>query len=90
MPLPVADPAVPVELGGLVYRQRTDGELVTAIINPSYRLAPGHAREAIASGRLSRMGDLNDELTVRELADLVAFLQSTYVVTRPPAGPYGH
>jgi L-cysteine S-thiosulfotransferase len=90
MPAPVADPPVRVELGGLVYQPRTDGELVTSIIHPSYRLAPGHAAGAITSGRLSRMGDVNDQLTVRELADLVAFLQASYVVTTPPAPPYGH
>jgi mono/diheme cytochrome c family protein len=90
LPTPVADPPVPVELGGLVYQARTDGELVSAIINPSYRLAPGYARETITNGRLSRMGDVNDELSVRELADLVAFLHSTYVVTPAPIEPYGH
>jgi hypothetical protein len=63
---------------------------VSAIINPSYRLAPGYARETITNGRLSRMGDVNDELSVRELADLVAFLHSTYVVTPAPIEPYGH
>jgi mono/diheme cytochrome c family protein len=90
MPSPVADPPVPVELGGLIYQARTDGELVSAIINPSYRLPHGYARETITSGKLSRMGDVNDELSVRELADLVAFLQSTYVVTPAPVEPYGH
>ena len=81
---PVADPAVPVVLGGKVSRMRTDGELVTAIVDPSHKLAPGYPPEAVRTGDRSRMGEFGDAMTVRELIDVVAFLQSRYEVVPPP------
>jgi len=78
LPGPVADPPVPVALGGTVDYQPTDGRFVTSIINPSHKLAPGHPRERIESGGISRMADYSDVMTVRQLVDLVAFLQSRY------------
>lgn len=80
---PVAQPPVPVKLGGQVYTPPTDGVLATAILHPSYRLAGPH--EAVVSGRLSRMGDFTDTMTLREMIDLVAFLQTTYEEVPPPA-----
>jgi hypothetical protein len=72
-------------LGGRVAYQKTDGELVTSIVDPSYRLAVGYSREAIQSGKVSRMADLSDVMTVRQLVDIVAFLHSRYEV-EPPRG----
>jgi hypothetical protein len=83
-PAPVASPPVPVVLGGEIPQPRTDGELVAAIIDPSHKLAPGYKKESVKGGDLSRMGDFSDALTVRELVDLVAFLQSRYKVVAPP------
>jgi hypothetical protein len=82
-PGPTADPAVPVELGGVVPAIKTDGELVTAIINPSHRLTGGRDNRLVVSGGLSRMGDFTEAMTVRQLVDLVAFLQSRYDVQPP-------
>jgi sulfur-oxidizing protein SoxX len=84
LPPPVANPPVPVVLGGETTRIRTGGELVTAIVYPFRALAVGYPREAVASGRLSRMGNFNDSLSVQELVDVVAFLQAHYVVVNPP------
>jgi mono/diheme cytochrome c family protein len=70
-------------LGGPVPYQRTDGELVTAIINPSHTLAVGYRREAVSFGGKSRMRDYNDTLTPRQLADLVAYLHTRYEVVVP-------
>jgi hypothetical protein len=84
LPAPIAAHAVPVRLGGVVPAYRTDGELVTAIINPSHRLTGGYDERLVSSGGLSRMGDFSEALTVRQLVDIVAFLQSTYEV-QPPA-----
>jgi hypothetical protein len=80
----VAQPSVPVVLGGKVHYARTDGELAGAIVHPSYRLAVGYEREAVTSGGLSRMGDFTEAMTVRELIDLVAFLQSRHEIVNPP------
>ena len=87
MPAPVVEPAVTVELGGKVPVPRTDGELLAAIVDPSHRLAPGYERHQVASGKLSRMGDFGASLSVSELIDLVAFVQSRYVV-EPPVNAY--
>jgi L-cysteine S-thiosulfotransferase len=77
---------VPVMLGGKFAYHRTDGELVTAIINSSHRLARGYPRELVERDGKSRMRDYSDTLTVRELVDLVAFLQTTYTwaIAEPP------
>lgn len=75
-----------VTLGGEVGRVKTYGELVTSIINPSHRLAPGYPAEEISAGGVSLMSlaYLNEVMTVQQLTDLVAFLQTRYDV-RPPA-----
>ena len=78
--LPVAEQPgqVLVHLGGKVGRIKTYGELVTSIINPSHRLAKGYAEANVAREGKSNMTVYNDVMTVRELTDLVAFLQSHY------------
>ena len=79
-PAPVATPPVPVVLGGKVKQMPSRLDLANSIINPSHEFAPGYKDELIKSGKLSRMGDYSDVLTVRQLSDLVAFLQSRYTV----------
>ncbi len=71
-----------VRLGGEVSRIGTYGELVTSIINPSHRLAKGHATEDISDEGKSLMTNYNDVLTVQQLIDLTAFLQSRYVLRK--------
>jgi hypothetical protein len=83
LPPPVADPPVPVVLGGAVDYQPTDGRFVTSIINPSHKLASGYPEELLRSGSESRMADYSDVMTVRKLVDLVAFLHSRYEYTAP-------
>jgi sulfur-oxidizing protein SoxX len=73
-----AEAELSVGLGGEVPRIKTYGELVTSIINPSHRLARGYPEEAIAEGEESKMRNYNDVMTVTQLIDLVAFLQSKY------------
>jgi hypothetical protein len=85
LPKPVADPAVPVALGGPTARIRTDGELVTSILDPSHRIAPG-PQPLLVSGSRSRMGDFGEAMTGQQLVDLVAYLQSEYVFVQP--GPH--
>ena len=79
----------PIHLGGKVTRIKTYGELVTSIINPSHRLAPGYATEQISSAEgESRMRNYNEVMTVDELIHLVAFLQSKYQIYVPPPTDY--
>lgn len=83
LPKPTVQPVVPVVLGGMVGARLTDAYLTTSIINPSYDLAPGDKAQ-MTSGGQSRMPHYADKMTVRQLADIVAFLQSRYFVPRLP------
>lgn len=68
-----------VKLGGEVSRINTYGELVTSIINPSHKLASRYKPDQVANEEgESLMENYNDVMTVTELIDLVAFLQSNY------------
>ena len=72
-----------VELGGAVTRVKTYGELVTAIINPSHKLADGYAKDLVSEDGKSKMYVYNGFMTVQELTDLVMFLQPHYDVVPP-------
>ena len=74
----VPDGPVEVHLGGKVIHVRSYGELVTAIINPSHDLAKGYDESQVSKDGKSLMADYNAVMTVQQLIDLVAFLQSTY------------
>jgi len=69
---------ISVKLGGEVSSIKTYGELVTSVINPSHRLAKGYPLEEIQSNGVSKMRNYNDTMTVDQLINLVAFLQSKY------------
>ncbi len=87
LPPVTQDLAKPVALGGDVFRGVTDGYLVTSIIHPSYRLARGYSRKQIAMDEgVSRMPNHGNSMTVHQMIDLVAFLQSRYTVV-PPRQP---
>jgi mono/diheme cytochrome c family protein len=82
--------AASVRLGGETTIVRSYGELVTAIINPSHKIAVGSdpAQVAPEGQSLMEVAALNERMTVRQLTDLVAFLQTTYEVVPPPYNPY--
>jgi hypothetical protein len=73
-----------IPLGGEVYEARTDGYLVTSVIHPSHRLAHVSRTAPAIPEDLSHMPDYTREMTVRQLVDLVAFMQSTYEIVNPP------
>jgi len=77
-----------VVLGGEVRQVKTYGALVTSIINPSHSLAPGYPKELITKDNQSAMTNFNDTMTVRQLIDLVAFLQSRYELVLPEPATY--
>ena len=56
---------------------------MTAIINPSHKLADGYARELVAEDDESKMYVYNGYMTVQELIDIVMFLQPYYEVIVP-------
>jgi hypothetical protein len=73
-----------VDLGGKVSSVKTYGELVTAIINPSHKLAAGYPVDDVSSNGTSRMPVYNRFMTVQELIDIVMYLQPHYEVFVPP------
>lgn len=75
-----------VMLGGQTARIRTYEDLLTSIANPSHRLARGYPPEAVAVDGVALMSliRLNEVMTVQQLVDLAAFLQSEYEVVPPP------
>lgn len=78
--------ATRVKLGGQTARVKTYGDLVTSIANPSHRLARGYPAEAVAVDGVPLMSliRLNEVMTVQQLVDLAAFLQSEHDVESPP------
>lgn len=83
MARPTATPEVDVVLGGLAMREPTDGELLTAILNPPHELYPGGEQERITMDGSSRMANYNEVITAQQLIDLVAFLHARYETARP-------
>jgi hypothetical protein len=82
-----------VTLGGETVRVKSYGELVTAIINPSHRIAPGYPLSQVTTPdgqSLMTLAYLNDVMTVQQLIDLVAFLQASYQVMPPLVSPYSY
>ena len=70
--------AISVTIGGETTRIKTYGELVTSVINPSHRVARRKSGDMADDGGESKMVTFNDVMTVTELIDLVAFVQSQY------------
>lgn len=87
VPAPTVQPPVSVVLGGVLDYPMTDGYLVTSIINPKFRQAR-HPRKPNATGPESGMPHFDEQMSVRQLADIVAFLQSRYGVRRIPVQSY--
>jgi len=83
LPKPTVQPPVPVVLGGAIDVRLSDAYLVTSIIYPNFDLAP-YPRGQITSNGESRMPHHFDQMTVRQLTDVVAFLQASYFVQKTP------
>lgn len=79
---------VSVELGGKVYKVKNYGELVTSVINPSHSIARHGDQELVQADGSSMMANYNSTMTVQQVIDLVAFLQSRYVLLEPEYYPY--
>ena len=70
-------------LGGDVTTQKTYGDLVTSVINPSHKIAKRYKQVTATEEGFSKMKNYNEIMTVQELIDLVTFLQSEYNVKVP-------
>ena len=73
--------AISVTLGGETSHIKTYGELVTSVINPSHRVSRRQSADMATLSGESRMINLNDVMTVTQLIDLVAFVQSSYTLS---------
>lgn len=81
-----------IHLGGEVSQIKTYGELVTSVINPSHKISknvdPATATLADGSSKMETYA-LNYKMTVQELIDIIAFLQSEYELVVPESNyPY--
>lgn len=74
------EPPVSVRLGGETTRIKSYGELVTSIINPSHRVARRGDASMVDERGESKMVSYNDVMSVTQLIDLVAFVQSSYTL----------
>jgi len=81
LPAPSVQPAVPVKLGGVVERRLSDAYIVTALLDPSYQLAPYDKTQITSEGK-SRMPCYAGKMTTQQMIDVVAFLQSRYALRR--------
>jgi len=80
-----AQSASPVMLGGDVVHRFSDGYLVTSMIHPNHQLA-AYPNAQITDNGVSRMPSYADRMTVRQMIDIVAFLQANYQErTTPPS-----
>lgn len=80
---------VQFSLGGEVYRVKTYGQLVTAIINPSHIVSPQYKAQMQSSGQ-PPMPDLTKTMTVRQMIDVVAFLHAHYTKVYPNYSDYSY
>jgi hypothetical protein len=81
--------SIRVALGGHTPRIETYGDIITAIVNPSHRLARSY-RAVAGRDRPSPMAAefLNDVMTTQQLVDVAAFLRNEYEYVPPPPPPY--
>ncbi len=80
--------SVHVTLGGKVTRIKTYADLVTSIINPNHKLSRGPDPGTMTEAGESRMRDYNSVMSVQELIDLVAYLESKYEIWVPDYEQY--
>lgn len=75
---------VMLELGGETEYIKSYAELVTSIINPNHEISERYREQQARGGALPVMSPMPmphiDTMTVRQLIDLVAFLDSRYVL----------
>ena len=81
-----------INLGGEISQVKSYGELVASIISPQHVVSPKYL--AILSDEEKKgevespMPVFNDEMNVRQLINLVAFLHSRYRLIEPQADDY--
>lgn len=83
LPPPTQPPEKIVVLGGEVAQVRTYGRLMTAIIHPSQSISEKMIARPEKQSKESPMPSVNEIMTVEQLINLIAFLQSQYRELQP-------
>lgn len=83
------DQIMNVPIGGTKTRIASYGELVTSIINPSHKVSDQYKVTPMTEDAESMMRNYNSIMTVDELIDIVAFVQSRYVLKPYTQSKYG-
>lgn len=83
LPKFAGDSPIAMELGGEAHKVQTHGQLVSSIINPDHVISKIYLDKIPKEQRPdakkdSPMPGANDTMTVSQLIDIVAFLQSHY------------
>lgn len=85
LPEPEMPRDIHVVLGGETIRVKTYGQLVSSIIYPNHIIQPQYRKDYVDRDGNSEMPDMTEHMTVKQMVDLVTYLQSTYKVTPPPS-----
>ena len=88
LPAPEELGPVMIALGGKVSRVKSYSELVPSVINPSHRLARNPFKQPITKDGQSIMPMYGDVMTVTQMVDIVAFLESKYEGIERPGYQY--
>jgi hypothetical protein len=76
------DKDIHIKLGGDVSVVKTYDELVTSVINPTHKISKQYT-DKLEKGESSPMYNYNELITVKELIDVVTYLQSEYDIVTP-------
>jgi mono/diheme cytochrome c family protein len=81
-------PQMTLRLGGETDRIQTYDALLASVVNPSHVISKSFPGIKVSEGGKSRMPSYNDVMSVTELIDLVAYLQSQYTLKDLEPYPY--
>ena len=82
---PVIVRDIHIVLGGETTRVKTYGQLVTSVIYPSHIIRPQYRGDYVDRDGNSEMPDFTEAMTVKQMINLVTFLETTYEVKPPPS-----
>ena len=91
LPNPDSPSPISLELGGVVRKAKTYGELVTSIIQPQHVVSPEYLAklgDSDEAGVSSPMPSFNGTMTVSQMIDIVTFLHDHYRKAPPPGVNY--
>ena len=74
---------IQVVLGGETTRVKTYGQLVTSVIYPDHIILPKYREDYTDRDGNSEMPDFTEEMSAKQLIDLVTYLETTYKVVVP-------